>query len=454
VLRPYSALKTVMFPVLPTKRAAAALAVQYQLDHSQWLPPDELWQIQRAQLDVLVRHAWTHAPQWRARLDAAGYHHDRPIDRATFERIPLLGRADVQDTGQALRCAVVPADHGQVFEAATSGSTGVPVRVNKTTLCNFIWQALFLREHRWHGRDLSGKLAVIRHQKDLEAELPDGLRQEQWGAATNLVCPTGPSVHLSIWIDPKDQARWLQREDPDYLVTYPSNLRALADRFERRTRRLRSLREIRTVSEMLDPATRAHAEAVFGVPVTDLYATQEVGCIGMECPERRGFHVQAEACVVEVLDDDGRPCEPGCVGRVVVTPLHNFAQPLLRYDVGDLAEVGRPCSCGRGLPVLARVLGRVRNMIAYPDGRRAWPLFRDHRFADVAPVRQYQIVQPTVERLDVRLVVDRPLRPDEEAALRRLLVERLEFPFEIAFAYPDVIERSPGGKYEDFRSEV
>ena len=78
-----------------------------------------------------------------------------------------------------------------------------------------------------------------------------------------------------------------------------------------------------------------------------MYSSQEVGYIALQCPENESYHIQAENVLVEILDDDGLPCEPGEVGRVVVTALHNLATPLLRYDIGDYAEVGSPCSCGR-----------------------------------------------------------------------------------------------------------
>jgi phenylacetate-coenzyme A ligase PaaK-like adenylate-forming protein len=71
--------------------------------------------------------------------------------------------------------------------------------------------------------------------------------------------------------------------------------------------------------------------------------------------------VQSESVLLEIVDDAGRACAPGRAGRVVVTSLHNFATPLIRYELGDLAEFGAPCACGRSLPVISRVLGRSRS---------------------------------------------------------------------------------------------
>ena len=83
--------------------------------------------------------------------------------------------------------------------------------------------------------------------------------------------------------------------------------------------------------------------------------------------------MQNENIVLEIVDNQHRPCKQGEVGRVVITALHNFATPLLRYDLGDFAEFGAPCRCGRGLAVIRRILGRIRNRIRLPDGSSRFP---------------------------------------------------------------------------------
>jgi phenylacetate-CoA ligase len=137
---------------------------------------------------------------------------------------------------------------------------------------------------------------------------------------------------------------------------------------------------------------------------------------------------------------------------VVVTPLHNFATPLVRYAIGDHAEVGPPCPCGRGLPVVARILGRTRNMVRLPDGTLHWAALESQRFAAIAPIVQYQIVQ-TAAGIEMKLVARRPLSADEERELRAMVQWSLGHPFAIAFSYHEHIPRGPGGKFEEFRSE-
>ena len=89
-----------------------------------------------------------------------------------------------------------------------------------------------------------------------------------------------------------------------------------------------------------------------------MYTCQEAGYLALQCPDYPHFHVQSENVLLEVVDDVGQPCGPGEVGRVLITSLNNFATPLIRYELGDYAEVGAPCPCGRGLPVLKRIMGR------------------------------------------------------------------------------------------------
>jgi len=275
-----------------------------------------------------------------------------------------------------------------------------------------------------------------------------------WGPATDTVARTGRSATLSIRTDIDVQLEWLLRQQPDFLLTYPSNLLELVRGSIARGIRLQRLREVRTMGEILTEDLRDRVRHDWGVPVTDSYSSHETGYIALQCPERGHYHVQSEAVIVEVLDEDGRACAPGEVGRVVVSDLHNFAMPLVRYEIGDYAEVGPPCACQRGLPVLTRIAGRTRNMLVLADGRRYWPPLGSRKFVDVVPVLQAQFVQKDYDLIEVRLVVDAPLTGEQENRLRQFILPGLPSGMQLMFKYCDSIPRSAGGKFEDFVSEV
>ena len=216
-----------------------------------------------------------------------------------------------------------------------------------------------------------------------------------------------------------------------------------------------SLRELSCFGEMLPGDLRALAQLVWRLPLSNVYSSEEFGNIALQCPEHPGnYHVQAENLLLEVVDDDGRPCAPGEIGRVLVSTLHNFTMPLLRYAIGDYAEPGPACACGRSLPVLRRIVGRRRNMLRRPDGGCHWPSFPYEDLKPIADFRQIRIVQHRLDEIEVILAGARPLDAAHEAAFSARLCELLRGRFVFRYTYPASIAASAGGKFEDFVSYV
>ena len=159
----------------------------------------------------------------------------------------------------------------------------------------------------------------------------------------------GSAALLDLSVSLGEQCAWLALQAPAYLLTYPSNLKALLGHGLAPWSRPRAREDARRNGRRQNCAHAAPSQ--LGVPLIDEYSAQEIGSIAIQCPLYPHYHVQAEGVHVEVLRDDGSACcAPGDVGRVVVTPLHEFRTPLLRYALGDYAQVGAACDCGRGLP--------------------------------------------------------------------------------------------------------
>ncbi len=450
----HSRLPEVAWPALPRADGAAKLALLAQLEESQWWPEAELRRHQYRQLRELVVHAWRTVPFYRDRLAAAGITPQTELAPELWQRLPVLARRELQTAGTALASNRVPPEHGKSIELSSSGSTGMPVTVLWTSQMSRMWGVQTLRNHLWHGRDFGAKFAAIRRLKSEKGRGAGGLSSPRWGNWADGLVDTGPIVALDIGAEAARQIDWLRKQDAAYFLTYPSNLAALLALPGGRSNRPDGLRQVQTMAEILPPELRQACAEIWGVPVIDMYTAQETGYIALQCPDHPHYHVLSESVLVEILDDSGRACTPGEVGRVVVTPLHGFAMPLLRYELGDYAEVGEPCPCGRGLPVLRRIVGRVRNTLIGPNGARYWPAFGSRAFARLAPIVQHQFVQKSPDLLEARLVTARPLEPGEEEALRRHLLTALPPGFRVEFAYPTSIPRSAGGKFEDFISEV
>ncbi|QDV34292.1 phenylacetate--CoA ligase family protein [Tautonia plasticadhaerens] len=446
IVEPRSAIEGLEWPAVPDPTASRVLALAFQLEHSQWWPPGTLLDHQLRQAGRVVEHARRTSRFYAGRFDGLDLGPGPPsLDQ--FRSLPTLDRETVQREGPALRSTSRPRSHGEILTMHTSGSTGRPTEVQATGLSCLFLMAHTLRDHLWGRRAFSGSMVLMQSASGRSAEgrFPGWFRGIATGPArvVDVTRPVGELLDLLI------------EEDPDYLQVHPSTLGALLDRSLRAGVAPGRLKQVKCFGEVLGPTTRERCRVQWGAEVRDCYASEECGPIALQCPESGDLHIQAESTLVEVLDDRGEPCGPGEVGQVHVTPLHNFAMPLIRYGLGDYAEVGAPCPCGRGLPTLRRVVGRVRHLVRLPRGDRIHPEFDEEALRAIADIRQYQLTQVEPERIDVSLVVEGgPLDDDRE----RLLCDHFDSAFRHRFRYRvrylDEIPRTPRGKFEVFRCEV
>ena len=446
------------WPLVPATgdRRQIILSLIGQFEESERLPEQEIRARQLRQLGRLLAHARATVPFYRRRLQAVVIVDAARPTAEEWARLPRIDRHDIQAAGETLHSTAVPRGHGRVSHIHTSGTTGRPVRVLRTGINSLFWSAFTLRDHLWHRRHLRGKLAAIRHAEKGADPYPQGSRSRTWGP-TNEVFETGPAVALNISCTAAEQAEWLLRENPDYLITHPTIAYRLARYCLETGIRFGKLRQVLAISEAMRPGLRDLCRAAWGVGIADIYTGRDVGYMALTCPEHDHFHVQSEGVYLEVLDGDDRPAAPGEIGRVVVTPLHNFAMPLIRYEIGDYAEVGGPCPCGRNLPVIKRILGRHQDMATLPSGEKRWTLLSTgniESFLKIAPIRQFQFVQKDLHMFEVRLVVERDLTDDEKAKICNWMREKLDHPFDVVFSFVDDIPRTKAGKYRDFISEV
>jgi len=423
------------------------LAMQFQLQQTQWWSAERLAECQFRQLQSLMRHAVEQVPFYERLYADIGFDPRHDDLRANWSRLPTFDRTRLQEAEKDLVARRMPKGHGRISRMRSSGSTGRPISTYRSALNGFLWSVMTVRDHLWHRRDLDGVHAVIRAKGDVDVH---GSEVKQWGRSTAMAFDTGPAALLHVTVDLEDQRRWVLEKNPHYLLSYPTNLRELARLFSEKGGEVPNLRQVRTFGEMVPEGVREACREAWGVSLADMYSAEEVGYMALQCPDHEHYHVQAETVLLEVVDDDGRACGPGEVGRVIVTVLHNYVAPLIRYEITDYAEVGEPCPCGRGLPVLKRIVGRSRNMIRMPDGTRHWPSFHVDRWAAAAPVKQIRMVQHAVDRIEVIIVPGRPFTEQEEASLVEAMTVTLGHPGPYDLRYVDRIERSPGGKYEDF----
>ncbi len=433
----------VLWPPISSEENAMLAALLAQLEATQWLAPAAVAENQARQLSAVAEHHKRHTPSFAARLKTSGVSTLNSLDR--LRHLAPLSRRDAQALGDRFFAAQVPTRHLPLGNAKTSGATGEPVTVRKTAINRLVWSAYTIRDHLWHGRLFSNRMSSIR------ANVSKYVDAKDWGPPVRNLFRTGEAQGIPITTDIREQLRLLRKFRPEILIVYPSNLAAFITIWEKEGFDLESLRHVKTIGETVHAELRARLKEISGLAIEDNYSSQEAGPIAIQCPASGLYHIMAEALIVEVLDAHGKPCREGEIGRVVVSDLLNLATPLIRYDIGDYAEAGPSCTCGRGLPTLKRILGRERNLVHLPDGSRNWPLVGFHAFDTVAPVRQYQLIQTAIDEIEFKVVTDREITSDQERGLIEIVRQALNYPFRITVVQSR--ERLPlgvNGKFEEF----
>jgi phenylacetate-CoA ligase len=419
------------------------VALANNLDKSQWFPLDVIEQIQEKDLVRLVRHHAEHTPWFKARLKEQNL---APSDLWTLKDLkqyqPFTKR-DIQLAEDSFKSNLVPEVFRPIGRAESSGSTGQPVVLNRTFINNVFWAAHTLRDHSWFKRDVTDKLSAIR------ANFNGTELRANWGAPVAILHKNnGAGLGIPVNWGTRQQLEALEKFQPNILVVHAGVLQSMLTIWEREGCKLTELKHIKQIGDTVHDSLRERVKNLFGLTLEDNYSSSEVGAIAIQCPVSGLYHIMAENLIVEILDKDGRDCQPGEVGRVVITDLHNYASPVIRYDLGDFAEVGQPCTCGRHLPTLKRILGRERGMFIKPDGSQFWPR-GGIRAIKSFKVRQFQIIQHALDDIEYRMVTDHPLTPEQEREAIDAIEKVFEMPGTVRIVRYENEIPTKNGKYEE-----
>ena len=367
-------------------------------------------------------------------------------DCPPLDGLPVLTKGDLREIEGEFPLADY---RGRVIRCVTSGSTGKPMTFLRSMEQESWFWALRFRIWGWAGyRPGDPYLTVnLNPRTAWKKRLQDVLFR---------------CSYLTFNADNLDAERiagTLNRRRIPHLNGFSSSLFALAQHMLEHGLRAPDVTGVTATGDTLFAPYREALESAFGVRVLDYYGAGGEGFhVASQCPESGSrYHIHPENAVLEFLGDHG-PAPPGEPGRIVVTQLHNDAMPLVRYELGDLAVAAPPgacCSCGRTLPMLERLEGRVPDLISVPDGTYLVPHFFVVLFKGLQSVYRYQIVQRQAGRMVVRLVGREGCqRPEVEDAVRREVAAATREQITPEFEWTDDIPLSGAGKRRLVISEI
>jgi len=438
-------LQNVLFPV-DAYRAGKGKLFPYlrEFEASQHLPPDEIRRLNWQRFKVILHHAYHNIPYYRKSFDALGVTPEDVQSESDLLRLPILEKRQVQDHLDELVVPDWPKD--QLVLDQTGGSTGTPVRYYCSFDRRISREAATWRHNRWAGWEVCDKAAAL------------------WGASRDLVPPQrGLSRIRSFFLDrlilfntavfnESDALAFNERLKayrPRCILGYANALVVFALMLKEKNVTAYSPFSIVSSAEMLPPENRKIIEEVFGCRVFNRYGSRETSVIASECDRHEGLHLMAEGLHVELVAD-GRHAKPGEPGEIVVTDLLNLPMPLVRYRIGDMARWSdKPCSCGRGLPMLAELSGRVTDFLVTDDGSLCSGASLTALVVAYRPtLKQIQIVQERQGEILFRIASGRnnPVPDDDLDFIRAKSAIYLGKGTKVEFEFVDEIPKTASGK--------
>lgn len=427
------------FEALTGRRIRSALK---EAERNQTAHADELSALQKERLRDILHQAYHHVPHYRRIFDELGL---VPGDICGFhdlERLPILRRRQIADAPQSFYADNIPTHLW--LSTSSGGTTGPAITTYWDYRGRDLAVGVLMRGARWAGLQPGEPCAIPYGIPPLPLRRRDAWRLKLNCWARNvLVTHTLPAAAEGVRRTLAEISAFHAKQ----IYACPSFLEEMAFAAPDVCGSLK-LRGILTTGEMLFPHQRSVIEAAFRCPVYDRYGSAEVDTVSQECGAQHGLqHISAETCWVEIVDPDGRPVRPGDTGEIVVTSLVNRAMPLLRYALGDMGRLEEaPCPCGRTLPLMRIIEGRMHDRIVDTEGRSIPGGFFLYLFRGLRGIREVQLVQNDPRSLLVRAVRTPELTDDTLDYCRRAITGALGRGSRVRFEIVPAIERTGAGK--------
>lgn len=436
-----------IFPLQERLKQHTTLRVRREMEASQYWSLERLEAMRVERLRGLLAHAAQHVPYYRALFDRLGFKPDSVTGISDLQRLPFLTKVEIRAHTEAMK-----SDTAQgLARFNTGGSSGEPLVffIGKERVSHDV--AAKWRATRWWGVDI-GDPEIVLWGSPIELTSQDRLRHWRDALMRTRLLPAFEmsAERVAGFIDEIRHTR------PAMLFGYPSAFAHIARHAEAHRIRMDNLgiRVAFVTSERLYDHQRELIERIFNCPVANGYGGRDAGFIAHQCPSG-GMHMTHEDVIVEIVDAQGRVLPHGESGEIVVTHLATRDFPFIRYRTGDIAALDdQPCACGRTLPLLKELQGRSTDFLVAHDGTVMHGLSLIYIVRDLAGVKQFKIVQESLERTDIFLVTDEHFDSANLAAIERGAKARLGAEVEINVRQVSEIPPEKSGKYRYVVSKV
>ncbi|MBL7764907.1 MAG: phenylacetate--CoA ligase family protein [Chitinophagaceae bacterium] len=399
-------------------------------------------------LQSMLCFAYREVPFYQMKFQQAGFTENdlQAITQQDLHRIPFLEKNELRLFGETTLLAKT-AEPGRQFYAS-SGSTGTPTKICFSTAMHQRWSAAFeARIRHWAGIDNRMARGMIGGRR----VLPEGnarppfyrynLAEKQVYYSAYHISPANASNYVEAMYHYKLQ----------YMTGYAVSNYLLALYIQQKQLKAPQMKAVVTSSEKLTPEMREVLEEVYQCKTYDSWSGVEACALVTEC-EAGSLHISEDVGIIEILDEHGNEVAEGETGEVVCTGLLNFDQPLIRYRIGDRMTKGKGrCKCGRSMPVIQEIEGRMEDVVTGPDGRQ---MVRFHGiFVGIPEIERAQVIQHQLDEIEIRIQHEKPIELQQQELIRQRMISQLGNVL-VRISLYQKIEQTPNGKYKAVISHI
>lgn len=431
-------LERVVLPVGDAFEGGGFMRCLRQYRREQWLSAQQLRQLQSNRLSDLLGYARDAVPFYK---EVSAKSND-PFD--DIKQFPILTKTGINENID--RLITLPKE--QLIAESSSGSSGIQGVVYMEKAAQASQRAMQLLWFEWSGYRIGDSILQtgMTLQRGLVKGAKDFLLNTAYISAFNLDFAGIEAVLREVEKNPRR-----------YLFGYASSLYVLAQAAI--DLKITTVKFNHAVSwgDKLFPHYREKIKQAFGCETLDTYGCTEGAMIAAQCSEGQ-YHLSVNQCYIEIVDDDGQSLPAGALGKVLATRLDNYAMPLIRYYLGDLAEMesddGKACACGRQSPLLRRVVGRDTDIVLTGSGKRMIVHFFTAIFEHIPEIKQFKVVQDNLDEITIQYIPGKNFTQKALAEAEEKIHKHLEEKFPIRWTETNEILPTKSGKPQIIESSL
>lgn len=442
-----------VLPVYDIVRGTSKFRFGHALEKTQWCSREEIARLQNHNLRLLMKHAYQTVPYYRRIFKQRQLTPSDVLTSNGLSKLPILTKEDIRNNFKNL--VSVGYDKNKLVRYQSGGS-GDPIHFYITKESSSWEIAAEYRAYSWAGYRLGDRCFMFWGSPIDLARAGAVVKKFTRSLERILIadtCVLSEDVFVRL-------ASALRKFRPKIIRGYASSVFMMAKYLNENHIDSVRPKAVITSAETLYDSMRKEIEEAFDCQVFDYYGSREIGGIAAECKEHLGYHISAENVVTEFVDDDG-PVSAGEKGVLLLTSLKNFGMPFIRYKIGDIGiPSDEACSCGRGLPLMSSIEGRISDFMACYDQSQGrvvpvGPLYPVIISAAMhLPIENCQVVQENIDMLTIKIVKSKGYAKEHTDFLAKYVQKHLGYSIKIKVEFVDSIPPLPSGKRSVFLSRI